>query len=387
MILSYEVSGFRVVTFLLRTALHRLSPEELVKIDTKVYMYGAHVTTWKNEHSEERDQIIKRLLISVNKMGQLGVVKSWKLMERELLFSFGKPIDNGPPILPEAYLNISGSSINPSQKIPLSSAAGLPHNEIAAQICRQAGLVKWLVKTENLREGEGEDDNFANVFAAMGVNMKTVSFFKRDFEDNGSMERVTLFLNLANDPTIEPGIVDDLDICILIWKQYTSELNELKNAIGEGMTLKDHSDISNQLYANYAIGKDVQVMKAVVGGEALSSKDLEEERIRIMYEKMHQRLLELDANGAESSKIEAAQASIRRLTTKLNVSIRAIDAISREIHKVRDKELQPQVSELIYGHFINTYGKKIYYLDMVKGCHRQISAPMTWRHGQKNKTE
>ncbi|PWA45176.1 hypothetical protein CTI12_AA519810 [Artemisia annua] len=76
----------------------------------------------------------------------------------------------------------------------------------------------------------------------------------------------------------------------------------------------------------------------------------DEERIRIMYEKMHQRLLELDANGAESSKIEAAEASIRRLTTKLNVSIKAIDAISREIHKVRDKELQPQVSELIYGY-------------------------------------
>ncbi|RWV99840.1 hypothetical protein GW17_00037236 [Ensete ventricosum] len=94
----------------------------------------------------------------------------------------GKPIDNGPPILPEAYLDISvkslaGSSINPSertypeemiqtgistidvmnsiargQKIPLFSAAGLPHNEIAAQICRQAGLVKRLEKSDNLLE-------------------------------------------------------------------------------------------------------------------------------------------------------------------------------------------------------------------------------------------
>ncbi|KAK6916745.1 ATPase, F1/V1/A1 complex, alpha/beta subunit, nucleotide-binding domain [Dillenia turbinata] len=139
----------------------------------------------------------------------------------------GKPIDNGPPILPEAYLDISGSSINPSertypeemiqtgistidvmnsiargQKIPLFSAAGLPHNEIAAQICRQAGLVKRKEKTENLID-DGEEDNFAIVFAAMGVNMETAQFFKRDFEENGSMERVTLFLNLANDPTIE----------------------------------------------------------------------------------------------------------------------------------------------------------------------------------------
>ncbi|KAI3882470.1 hypothetical protein MKX03_025248, partial [Papaver bracteatum] len=86
------------------------------------------------------------------------------------------------------------NSIARGQKIPLFSAAGLPHNEIAAHICRQAGLVKRLEKTENLLE-DGEEDNFAIVFAAMGVNMETSQFFKGDFEENGSMERVTLFLN------------------------------------------------------------------------------------------------------------------------------------------------------------------------------------------------
>lgn len=315
----------------------------------------------------------------------------------------GKPIDDGPPILAEAYLDISGASINPSertypeemiqtgistidvmnsiargQKIPLFSAAGLPHNEIAAQICRQAGLVKRL-------EGSGHskgDDNFAIVFAAMGVNMETANFFKRDFEENGSMERVTLFLNLANDPTIEriitprialttaeylaytcgkhvlviltdmssyadalrevsaareevpgrrgyPGYMytdlatiyeragriegrsgsitqipiltmpnDDITHPIPDLTGYITEgqiyidrmLNNrqiyppinvlpslsrlMKSAIGEGMTRKDHGDVSNQLYANYAIGRDVQAMKAVVGEEALSSEDL-----------------------------------------------------------------------------------------------------------------
>ncbi|KAF3611582.1 hypothetical protein DY000_02047086 [Brassica cretica] len=159
-------------------------------------------------------------------MGVLKTPVSQDMLGR-IFNGSGKPIDNGPPILPEAYLDISGSSINPSertypeemiqtgistidvmnsiargQKIPLFSAAGLPHNEIAAQICRQAGLVKRLEKTENLIEDHGED-NFAIVFAAMGVNMETAQFFKRDFEENGSMERVTLFLNLANDPTIE----------------------------------------------------------------------------------------------------------------------------------------------------------------------------------------
>ncbi|KAL3729796.1 hypothetical protein ACJRO7_026873 [Eucalyptus globulus] len=121
-----------------------------------------------------------------------------------------KPIDNGSPILPEAYLDISGSSINPSertyleemiqtgissidvtdsiargQKIPPFFAAGLPHNKIATQISARL---------------DDEEDNFANnvaiVFAAMGVYMETAQYLKRDLEKNGSMER-------ANDPTVE----------------------------------------------------------------------------------------------------------------------------------------------------------------------------------------
>jgi vacuolar-type H+-ATPase subunit B/Vma2 len=107
-------------------------------------------------------------------------------------------------------------------KIPLFSAAGLPHNDIAAQICRQAGLVK---KGGHKKKKEGEaadllgdaaaaaassgakeeeeEEEFAIVFAAMGVNMETAHFFKQDFEENGSMDKTVLFLNLANDPTIE----------------------------------------------------------------------------------------------------------------------------------------------------------------------------------------
>lgn len=135
----------------------------------------------------------------------------------------GKPIDRGPPVLAEDYLDINGMPINPEartypeemiqtgisaidvmnsiargQKIPIFSAAGLPHNEIAAQICRQGGLVKLPGKST-----VDHEDNFAIVFAAMGVNMETARFFKQDFEENGSMENVCLFLNLANDPTIE----------------------------------------------------------------------------------------------------------------------------------------------------------------------------------------
>jgi V-type H+-transporting ATPase subunit B len=325
----------------------------------------------------------------------------------------GRPIDGGPPVLAEAFLDINGSSINPSertypeemiqtgistidvmnsiargQKIPLFSAAGLPHNDIAAQICRQAGLVQHEDGTSAghgdllKADGDEEDTRFAIVFAAMGVNMETAHFFKQDFEENGSLERTVLFLNLANDPTIEriitprialttaeylayecgfhvlviltdmssyadalrevsaareevpgrrgyPGYMytdlatiyeragriegrkgsitqlpiltmpnDDITHPIPDLTGYITEgqiyidrqlhnrqvyppINVLpslsrlmKSAIGEGMTRKDHSEVSNQLYANYAIGKDVAAMKAVVGEEALSAEDL-----------------------------------------------------------------------------------------------------------------
>ncbi len=119
----------------------------------------------------------------------------------------GRPQDGGPPVLPEDILDIQGQPINPSQrdypeemietgisaidtmmsvargqKIPLFSGAGLPHNEIAAQIVRQAGLVK-----HKLGKGvkDNDEDNFCVVFGAMGVNIETARFFKNDFIENG----------------------------------------------------------------------------------------------------------------------------------------------------------------------------------------------------------
>ncbi|KAG9396309.1 vacuolar ATP synthase subunit B [Carpediemonas membranifera] len=128
----------------------------------------------------------------------------------------GKPIDGGPDVLPEKFLDINGQPLNPcmrvypkemiqtgistidvmnsiarGQKIPIFSGSGLPHDELAAQIVRQAGLVN------------DEESEFAVVFAAMGVNTETARFFRNDFESNNSMSRTVLFLNLANDPTIE----------------------------------------------------------------------------------------------------------------------------------------------------------------------------------------
>lgn len=317
----------------------------------------------------------------------------------------GKPIDKGPPVLAEDYMDINGQPINPwsriypeemiqtgisaidvmnsiarGQKIPIFSAAGLPHNEIAAQICRQGGLVKQPGQVKAVMDSH--EDNFAIVFAAMGVNMETARFFKQDFEEDGSMENVCLFLNLANDPTIERIITPRLALTAAEYLAYQCEKHVLviltdmtsyaealrevsaareevpgrrgfpgymytdlatiyeragrvngrngsitqipiltmpnddithpipdltgyitegqiyvdrqlhnrqifppinvlpslsrlmKSAIGEGMTREDHADVSNQLYACYAIGKDTQAMKAVVGEEALSADDL-----------------------------------------------------------------------------------------------------------------
>lgn len=95
--------------------------------------------------------------------------------------------------------------------------------QIAAQIVRQAGLVKRPTKDVH----DGHEDNFSVVFAAMGVNMETARFFKEDFESNGSLDRVTLFLNLANDPTIERIITPRLALTTAEYYAYQLEKHVL----------------------------------------------------------------------------------------------------------------------------------------------------------------
>ncbi|GAA6101796.1 V-type proton ATPase subunit B, brain isoform, partial [Tachysurus ichikawai] len=94
--------------------------------------------------------------------------------------------------------------------------------DIAAQICRQAGLVQ---KSKDVMDYSAE--NFAIVFAAMGVNMETARFFKSDFEENGSMDNVCLFLNLANDPTIERIITPRLALTSAEYLAYQCEKHVL----------------------------------------------------------------------------------------------------------------------------------------------------------------
>ena len=127
----------------------------------------------------------------------------------------GKPIDGGPEIIPEKELDINGNPMNPTsreypadfiqtgistidgmntlvrgQKLPIFSGSGLPHNELAAQIARQAQVV-------------GDDTEFAVIFAAMGITHEEANFFMNEFEKTGALEKVTVFMNLADDPAIE----------------------------------------------------------------------------------------------------------------------------------------------------------------------------------------
>lgn len=127
----------------------------------------------------------------------------------------GRPMDKGPEIIAEDERDIHGEPINPmsrtyprefiqtgistidlmntlvrGQKLPIMSGAGLPHNELAAQIARQSKVL-------------GKEEDFAVIFAAMGITFEEASFFMKDFERTGALERVVAFINLADDPAIE----------------------------------------------------------------------------------------------------------------------------------------------------------------------------------------
>ena len=127
----------------------------------------------------------------------------------------GNPKDGGSPIIPEMRLDINGQPINPAardypnefiqtgvsatdglntlvrgQKLPVFSASGLPHAELAAQIARQAKVLS-------------ADTKFAVVFAALGITYEEAEFFMSDFRKTGAIERSVMFINLANDPAVE----------------------------------------------------------------------------------------------------------------------------------------------------------------------------------------
>ncbi|WP_324665241.1 ATP synthase subunit B [Haloarcula sediminis] len=141
----------------------------------------------------------------------------------------GQPIDGGPEIVPDERQDIVGAAINPysreypeefiqtgvsaidgmntlvrGQKLPIFSASGLPHNDLALQIARQASVPE---------EEEGDDDEgseFAVIFGAMGITAEEANEFMDDFERTGALERSVVFMNLADDPAVERTITPRL---------------------------------------------------------------------------------------------------------------------------------------------------------------------------------
>ena len=305
----------------------------------------------------------------------------------------GRPIDGGPEIIPEASLPIIGAAINPTaraypdefiqtgistidgmntlvrgQKLPIFSGSGLPHNDLAAQIARQATVL-------------GSNEPFSVIFAAMGITHEEANFFMNSFESSGALERIVSFINLADDPAIERIITPrmalttaeflafnyDTHVLVILtdMTNYCEALREISSAreevpgrrgypgymytdlstiyeragriagrkgsitqmpilsmpdddithpvpdltgyitegqfvlsrelhrkgvyppvdvlpslsrlmnegIGEGKTRADHLGVSDQCYSDYAEGRDVRSLVAVVGEEALSERD------------------------------------------------------------------------------------------------------------------
>ena len=141
-----------------------------------------------------------------------------------VLSGSGQPRDGGPPIVPEVEREIAGAAINPAarekprafiqtgistidgtntlvrgQKLPIFSGAGLPHNDVALQIARQAKAL-------------GEAESFAVVFCAMGITNEEAQHFMADFERTGALERAVVFLNLADDPAVERLLTPQLGL-------------------------------------------------------------------------------------------------------------------------------------------------------------------------------
>ncbi|MCL6089383.1 MAG: V-type ATP synthase subunit B, partial [Candidatus Marsarchaeota archaeon] len=152
----------------------------------------------------------------------------------------GRPRDGKPPVTAEKRLDVNGSALNPfmrdtpsdfiqtgistidglntlvrGQKLPIFTASGLPHSQLAVQIARQAKTVSK------------QKEPFAVVFAAVGITHEESSFFMREFQRSGALERAVLFLNLADDPSVERIITPRLALTTAEYLAYEKDMHVL----------------------------------------------------------------------------------------------------------------------------------------------------------------
>lgn len=207
------VEGIKDVAYNEVVRIKLASGEERTGQVLEAFLDKAIVQVFEGTKGLDTDKTSARFIGETMK---LGVAKE---MLGRVFDGTGKPIDGAPPIIPDERRDINGNPINPyareyprefiqtgfstidglntlvrGQKLPIFSGAGLPHNEMAAQIARQAKVL-------------GKQEKFAVVFCAMGITTEEANLFIRDFENTGALERTVMFLNLADDPTIERVIL------------------------------------------------------------------------------------------------------------------------------------------------------------------------------------
>jgi V/A-type H+/Na+-transporting ATPase subunit B len=183
----------------------RLGRGQVLDISKDLAIVQSFESTQGMNNTQTRVKFIGRGL-------ELGVSRD---MLGRIFSGLGRPIDGGPRPLADKRVDIHGSPINPyarsfpddfiatgvsaidgmnplvrGQKLPIFSGSGLPHSRLAAQIARQSRVL-------------GEEEDFAVVFAAMGITFEEANFFIDEFKSTAAIERAVLFINLANDPTVE----------------------------------------------------------------------------------------------------------------------------------------------------------------------------------------
>ena len=204
----------------------------------------------------------------------------------------GRPIDSLGDYYADEVRDVNGSPINPvsrsypnnfiqtgissidclatlirGQKLPIFSGDGLPHDDLAVQIARQAKI-----------SDEGGEDKFAIVFAAMGVKHDVANYFRRSFEESGVLNKVVMFLNLSNDPVVERIITPraaltaaeylafrhDMHVLVILtdMTSYAEALREISSSKGEVPSRKGYpgylySDLAS-LYERAGIIKDAK---------------------------------------------------------------------------------------------------------------------------------
>jgi V/A-type H+/Na+-transporting ATPase subunit B len=181
----------------------------------------------------------------------------------------GTPIDGGPEPLTDTYRDVNGQPINPTariyprdyiqtgistidgvntllrgQKLPLFSGAGMPHDQLAAQIVRQATLGR------PAGEPPVEGEEFAIVFAAMGVKNDVADYFRRSFTESGALTRVAMFLNLADDPPVERIVTPRAALTLAEYLAYELEkhvLVVLTDMTNYGEALRQISNVRGEV--------------------------------------------------------------------------------------------------------------------------------------------